>query len=83
MDWRSRAACLGEDPELFFPSGRDDIDRPETAAPKAVCARCVVVHDCLAEALDTHQNEGVWGGMTTFERRELLRRRDRATGRAS
>jgi WhiB family redox-sensing transcriptional regulator len=31
--------------------------------------------DCLADALDSRAEFGVWGGMTERERRTLLRRR--------
>lgn len=77
MDWRGRAACRGEDPELFFPVGRDDRDRPGIDAAKSVCARCPVCDDCLVYALRTRQPEGIWGGRTTTERRALARQRRR------
>lgn len=78
MDWRGRAACRREDPELFFPIGRDDVERPEVDAAKEVCARCPVLDECLAYALATRQPDGIWGGLTTTERRALARRRARA-----
>jgi WhiB family redox-sensing transcriptional regulator len=36
---------------------------------------CPVRLDCLADALDSRAEFGVWGGMTERERRTLLRRR--------
>ena len=77
MDWRDRAACRDADRDLFFPIGRDDVDRPEIDAAREICARCPVLDDCLAYALATRQPDGVWGGMTTTERRTLARRRAR------
>jgi WhiB family redox-sensing transcriptional regulator len=44
---------------------------------------CPVRIDCLADALDSRTEFGVWGGMTERERRTLLRRRpDVASWRA-
>lgn len=74
--WRDRAACRTEDPELFFPVG-DPESGPvveQVAAAKAVCARCPVVGECLSFALVAIP-EGVAGGLSAGERRELLRRR--------
>ena len=42
---------------------------------KAICMGCPVRLDCLADALDSRAEFGVWGGMTERERRTLLRRR--------
>lgn len=82
MDWRTRAACRGHDPELFFPVGRDDLHGPEVEAAKAVCAECPVRDDCLDYALATHQPDGIWGGATTTERQAIVRRRARERARA-
>jgi WhiB family redox-sensing transcriptional regulator len=82
-DWRRRAACRSEDPELFFPIS-------ETTAPglaqieqaSAVCRRCPVAEPCLDWALETGQAAGVWAATTTEERRLMKRRtarRNRAT----
>ena len=78
MDWRHEAACLDEDPELFFPIGNTGPALVQIEAAKAVCAECVVVADCLRRALDTHQESGVWGGLSEDERRALRRRAARA-----
>ncbi len=77
MDWRHRAACRDEDPELFFPVGTSGPALTQVAEAKAVCHRCPVASDCLAWALATGQDAGVWGGMSEEERRALKRRRAR------
>ena len=73
MDWRKRAACRHEDPELFFPIGVTGPAVAQTAQAKAVCARCPVREPCLAWALETNQGSGVWGGMSEDERRAYRR----------
>jgi WhiB family redox-sensing transcriptional regulator len=78
MDWRHQAACLAEDPELFFPIGNDGVAVRQTEEAKAVCRRCEVVETCLRWALDTGQDAGVWGGLSENERRALTRRNARA-----
>ena len=76
-DWRDRAACLEEDPELFFPIGDTGPAVAQIQAAKAVCCRCDVIETCLRWALDTGQDTGVWGGLPENERRVLKRRRRR------
>ncbi|WP_280892342.1 WhiB family transcriptional regulator [Streptomyces sp. LBL] len=73
MEWLRSAACVGEDPELFFPVGTTGPALRETAAAKRVCARCSVVHRCLEFALGSGQTSGVWGGTGEVERDALLR----------
>ena len=74
-DWRSRAACRQEDPELFYPVGTTGPAVEQTLQAKAVCARCPASDQCLAWALDTNQQFGVWGGTTEEERKKLRPRR--------
>lgn len=73
-NWRARALCRDEDPELFFPIGTSGPALFQVAEAKAVCARCPVRTRCLAEALETGQDYGVWGGLSENERRSLKRR---------
>jgi hypothetical protein len=58
------------DPEVFF-SG-DETDR---ATAKRLCGQCPVRERCLDTALLRLEPEGIWGGATVKERREILRAR--------
>ena len=78
MDWRHRATCLDEDPELFFPIGNTGPALLQIEEAKAVCRRCEVMDTCLRWALETGQDAGVWGGLSEDERRALKRRNARA-----
>ncbi|SBT94154.1 WhiB family transcriptional regulator, redox-sensing transcriptional regulator [Streptomyces sp. DI166] len=73
-DWRDRAACRREDPDLFFPIGTSGPALIQTARAKAVCGRCPVRERCLRWALETGQAVGVWGGTSEVERLALRRR---------
>jgi WhiB family transcriptional regulator, redox-sensing transcriptional regulator len=73
MEWLRSAACVGEDPEVFFPVGTTGPALREIAAAKRVCARCPVTPQCLQFALDSGQTSGVWGGTCEEERDALLR----------
>ena len=77
LDWRHRALCRYEDPELFFPVGTGGPALLQLSEARSVCRRCPVVSECLAFAL-AHDEVGVWGGMSEDERRELRRRPARA-----
>lgn len=72
--WRAKAACLGEDPELFFPVGTTGAALDQTTRAKSICAGCEVRAACLDWALRTGQ-DGVWGGTTEDQRRILRRQR--------
>jgi len=68
-DWRLRAACLGADPELFFPEGAAGRALEEAAQAKLVCSGCPVRARCLDWALAHGAAFGIWGGRTEQERR--------------
>ena len=74
MNWRNRAACLGSDPELFFPVGDTGSALLQIEEAKTVCGRCEVTQTCLRWALESGQEAGVWGGLSEGERRVLKRR---------
>jgi len=82
VDWRHRAACRDEDPELFFPIGNTGPALLQIEEAKQVCRHCEVVEDCLTWALESGQDAGVWGGLSEDERRALKRRRQRANAAA-
>lgn len=64
--WHRDALCL-EHPEVnFFP------ERGEDARPaKALCTGCLVAGECLGYALRHGIEEGVWGGRSGRERRQI------------
>ncbi|MGH8903996.1 MAG: WhiB family transcriptional regulator [Egibacteraceae bacterium] len=81
--WRHRAACLGTDPERFFPLGTTGAALEQIEQAKAICRQCPVITQCLDWALDTGQSDGIWGGRTEDELRRLRRalQRTRTTDR--
>ncbi|MGH8899988.1 MAG: WhiB family transcriptional regulator [Egibacteraceae bacterium] len=68
--WRIKAACLGEDTELFFPYGSTGCALEQAEQAKAICA---VRTECLDGAMVNNQQDGVWGGLSEGERRALRR----------
>ncbi|GGT78549.1 MULTISPECIES: WhiB family transcriptional regulator [Streptomyces] len=77
-DWRIKAACRDEDPDLFFPVGSTGPSSLQAQEAKTVCRRCPVREQCLAWAMEERQDFGVWGGLDEAERRALRRRAARA-----
>jgi WhiB family redox-sensing transcriptional regulator len=77
MNWRHRAECRDYDPELFFPvaTAATPEGQAQLTQAAAVCARCPVRECCLAWALNTNQQYGVWGGLGEAERRRMRRER--------
>jgi WhiB family transcriptional regulator, redox-sensing transcriptional regulator len=69
--WRFLAACQFAEPDLFFPISSSGPSGPQVAQAKAICAGCPVRRQCLAFALRTRQDHGVWGGLTEQERHSL------------
>lgn len=77
-DWRHRAACVEEDPELFFPLGDTPAAKRQTAEAKFICwSACPVRKECLAWAIDGRHEDGVWGGLSELQRRRLRRANQR------
>ncbi|MEU7900687.1 WhiB family transcriptional regulator [Nonomuraea sp. NPDC049152] len=66
-----RAACLDEDPEIFFPISLQGAGHAQVERAKAICHGCPVRRPCLDYAITTRQADGVWGGTDPAERRAL------------
>ncbi|MEU9012576.1 WhiB family transcriptional regulator [Streptomyces sp. NPDC048479] len=81
-NWRHEAACLDEDPDLFFPVGNTGPALLQVAEAKSVCRRCPVQEPCLEWAVAHGQDSGVWGGLGEDERRALKRRTARRRSQA-
>ncbi|GAB3602798.1 hypothetical protein GCM10027586_05780 [Kineococcus gypseus] len=69
LEWASRGACKSASADELFVQGSAQ------NRAKTICGGCVVRTECLADALDSRVEFGVWGGMTERERRALLKRR--------
>jgi WhiB family redox-sensing transcriptional regulator len=72
VDFFGDAACKGTDTTVFFP-----VSDTFAGEAKAICAACPVAEQCLEYAVQTHQPDGVWGGLTAVERHRLIRRRQK------
>lgn len=75
--WRENAACRpgnGHDPDLWHPDGTTGAHLLQIAEAKTICRRCPVIDQCLMWAIETGQDEGVWGGLDKDERRLHKRR---------
>jgi hypothetical protein len=69
VDWLARAACVGADPEIFFPTAEDGpVLAAQERLAKTVCTGCPVRSACLAWALHALP-DGIAGGLTPKERR--------------
>jgi WhiB family redox-sensing transcriptional regulator len=73
MQWLDRAACLGHDPELFFPVSAVGPGQAHTEDAKRVCRTCPVLAECLEWAITGAVPFGVLGGLSEDERRALSR----------
>jgi WhiB family transcriptional regulator, redox-sensing transcriptional regulator len=82
VDWRSSAACLSADPDLFFPISSTGPAERQIARAKVICAGCRVRSECLEFALTHDQTHGIWGGTTPEDRQRDRRRRRRRAAAA-
>ncbi|URN14205.1 WhiB family transcriptional regulator [Streptomyces radiopugnans] len=57
--WQDYARCREVDPDLWFEQARK---------AKRICAGCEAREACLADALASHDEYGVRGGLTYHER---------------
>ena len=62
-EWRLWAACLGADPDLFFPRQGDTVNEA-----RAICSTCTVSVECLTDAVARGERAGVRGGMSPGQR---------------
>ena len=89
--WMDLAACRGTvtsaDEDIFFAPDLDELGGKRGTATRmaatrerqalAVCDGCPVQAECLAYAIATGQQHGVWGGKTQQELRRLVANTDR------
>lgn len=80
-EWHLRAACFGTEADYFFSPDSSVTDQYEEQAVIEAryffCDHCPVRNDCLESAL-LNGDVGIWAGMTTYQRNQLRRKRNRA-----
>lgn len=70
-EWLQYGVCTVPGAPSMFPS---DGDRHGIELAKSVCAVCPVAAECLVTALARGEQWGIWGGMTTNERKSFRRK---------
>jgi hypothetical protein len=71
------AACRDHDPDMWDDTPPDMSRRARESQirhAKQICSICPVKTACLEYALSAQVRSGIWGGMTTDERIELIKR---------
>lgn len=77
-EWHLRAACFGTKAMHFFPPDSEvSEERAVIYAKRDYCDHCPVLVQCLESAL-FNGDVGIWAGMTTYQRNQLRRKRNRA-----
>lgn len=62
---REEALCAQVDPDMWFQENNPD----PTRNALSICHQCPVMEECRQFAVDNEICHGVWGGMTTAQRR--------------
>jgi hypothetical protein len=75
----SNPACAGRGDVMYT----DQPVGPDVDAAKAICEGCPDRVPCLTFALDNREPYGIWGGLTTRERENYLRRVSRLRNKAA
>lgn len=80
--WKTRAACRGVDPNLFFPPTNTNSKRPRKRDPfsqaRLICSTCPVKQECLEEAVLFEDFHGMRAGLEPEELRRVTLRRTAA-----
>lgn len=67
--WVDDALCAQTYPDAFFPDS--ETAEGSTAKARSICGSCLVPDECLAYALAHDERYGIWGGLTSSERRRI------------
>lgn len=72
---RPKAACKDKDTAMFFvDEGPISNSKIRIAISKAVaiCNKCDVQIECLVSAVNNNEEFGIWGGLTSKERKKMI-----------
>lgn len=72
--WVKKAACVGLNPDIFYPTRTGERIGPRADwAAKNICRGCEVRLECLQYAISTEDGYGVHGGTGESHRRRWMR----------
>jgi WhiB family redox-sensing transcriptional regulator len=71
------------DPDLFYPETKNtNASYENLAVAKNACRSCPLMDACATYAIAAHERDGIWGGLTPYEREErrrvIIRKNDTA-----
>jgi WhiB family redox-sensing transcriptional regulator len=72
--WQDHAVCTGMDTNIFF---YDRNAKAQIVRARKICGTCPVAKDCLEFALTNNIEDGMWGGKSGRERRNIRQQRRR------
>lgn len=63
-------------PQVYYPEDFFDYTEREIyeKTAKFLCGQCHFANECLSYALAARETSGIWGGLTTRERQQLMRK---------
>jgi len=73
-DWQSSGNCANLPSEIFFhpEAERGEFRRGREKRAKAICKSCPVLSICREFALVGKETYGIWGGLSSEERLDIL-----------
>ena len=75
------AKCADEpDLDFFFPVSQVELDQ-RLPRLQELCGSCIHRTACLSFAIDNHETDGFWGGMTPEQRSHLTKKKEAGTKR--
>jgi WhiB family transcriptional regulator, redox-sensing transcriptional regulator len=76
-EWMEDAACKDKT-ALFYTERKDRlVPEPEELIAKAICNACSVKDACVLYVLENPHEQGIWGGLTEYDRKKLRRGKPR------
>lgn len=71
-DWIDQSACVGHDPNMWWPSSSDGRSAAQveldTLVALRICRGCPVRRECAEFAQTNREREGIWGGVQLIPR---------------
>ena len=75
------AQCMNEsDLDFFFPDSQVELAQ-RLSRLQELCNSCIHKTACLSFAIDNHETDGFWGGMTPEQRSHLTKKKEAGTRR--